>query len=151
MTIASIAMPRWISFVPVRLVAPSNAYNSTPTNDTQDGERKLSYGLHSMCVDKGGRGQTVCEPFPRERDCKRDPSFCNMWRTVGFLISFAVVTELCTLVSFVVIVGGGVQRRAAGWQVASGVLVFAAVVQCAGMAIVVCLTRLAHSNLRAQD
>jgi hypothetical protein len=32
-----------------------------------------------------------------------------------------------------------VQRRAAGWQVASGVLLFSAVVQCAGMAIVVCL------------
>jgi hypothetical protein len=61
-----------------------------------------------------------------------------MWRTVGFLISFAVVIELCTLVSFIVIVGGGVQRRAAGWQVAAGVLLFSAVIQCAGMAIVVC-------------
>jgi hypothetical protein len=61
-----------------------------------------------------------------------------MWRTVGFLISFAVVIELCTLVSFVVIIGGGVQRRTAGWQVAVGVLLFSAVVQCAGMAIVVC-------------
>jgi hypothetical protein len=53
------------------------------------------------------------------------------------LISFAVVVELCTLVSFIVIIGGGVQRRVAGWQVASGVLLFSAVVQCAGMAIVV--------------
>ncbi|KAF1912722.1 hypothetical protein BDU57DRAFT_413919, partial [Ampelomyces quisqualis] len=117
MTVASIAMPRWVSYIP-------------------DGERKISYGLHSRCSEKLGSGETVCEPFPRESDCDKDASFCNMWRTVGFLISFAVVTELCTLVSFVVIVGGGVQRRAAGWQVASGVLVFAAVVQCAGMAIV---------------
>jgi hypothetical protein len=78
-------------------------------------------------------------PFPRDSDCTKDPSFCNMWRTVGFLTSFAVVAELCTLVSFVVIVGGGVQRRAAGWQVASGVLIFSAVVQCGGMAIVACL------------
>ena len=52
------------------------------------------------------------------------------------MISFAVVVELCTLVSFIVIIGGGVQRRVAGWQVASGVLLFSAVVQCAGMAIV---------------
>lgn len=52
-------------------------------------------------------------------------------------MSFAVVIELCTLVSFIVIIGGGVQRRIAGWQVASGLLLFSAVVQCAGMAIVV--------------
>jgi hypothetical protein len=31
-----------------------------------------------------------------------------------------------------------VQRRAAGWQVGVGVLSFSAIVQCAGMAIVVC-------------
>jgi hypothetical protein len=63
-----------------------------------------------------------------------------MWRTVGFLISFGVVIELCTLVSFVVIVSGGVQRRVQGWGVVVGVLLFSAFIQCAGMAIVVCLT-----------
>jgi hypothetical protein len=60
-----------------------------------------------------------------------------MWRTVGFLTSFGVVVELCAIVSFVVIMSGGVQRRAAGWQVGVGVLSFSAIVQCAGMAIVV--------------
>jgi lysylphosphatidylglycerol synthetase-like protein (DUF2156 family) len=69
-------------------------------------------------------------------DCTKDPSFCNMWRTVGFLTSFGVVVELCAIVSFIVIISGGVQRRAAGWQVAVGVLSFSAIVQCAGMAIV---------------
>jgi len=113
MTIASIAVPRWISYSP-------------------NGEREYSYGLHSRCSAVTG----TCVPFPRTTDCTKDPSFCNMWRTVGFLISFAVVVELCTLVSFIVIIGGGVQRRVAGWQVASGVLLFSAVVQCAGMAIV---------------
>lgn len=75
-----------------------------------------------------------------------------MWRTVGFLISFAVVVELCTLVSFVVIIGGGVQRRVSGWQVASGVLLFSAVVQCAGMAIVVCFSsiKLDYNKLTSQ-
>jgi hypothetical protein len=58
----------------------------------------------------------------------------NAKRTRPFVICGA---ELCTLVSFAVIIGGGVQRRAAGWQVASGVLLFSAVVQCGGMAIVV--------------
>ncbi|KAH7346023.1 hypothetical protein BKA66DRAFT_478363 [Pyrenochaeta sp. MPI-SDFR-AT-0127] len=113
MTIASIAMPRWVSYSP-------------------DGKREYSYGLHSRCSAVTG----TCVPFPRDSDCSKDPSFCNMWRTVGFLISFGVVVELCTLVSFVVILAGGVQRRAAGWQVAAGVLAFSAVVQCAGMAIV---------------
>ncbi|KAH7068669.1 hypothetical protein FB567DRAFT_247959 [Paraphoma chrysanthemicola] len=113
MTIAGIALPRWVSYSP-------------------NGEREYSYGLHSRCSAVTG----TCVPFPRTSDCTKDPSFCNMWRTVGFLISFAVVVELCTLVSFIVIIGGGVQRRVAGWQVASGVLLFSAVVQCAGMAIV---------------
>ncbi|KAH8730756.1 hypothetical protein GQ44DRAFT_699801 [Phaeosphaeriaceae sp. PMI808] len=113
MTIASIALPRWVSYSP-------------------DGKREYSYGLHSRCSAVTG----TCVPFPRTSDCKRDPAFCNMWRTVGFLISLAVVIELCTLVSFVVIIGGGVQRRAAGWQVASGILFFSAIIQCAGMSIV---------------
>lgn len=99
------------------------------------GKREYSYGLHSRCSAVDG----TCVPFPRDSDCIKDPSFCNMWRTVGFLISFGVVVELCTLVSFVVIISGGVQRRAVGWQVAAGILAFSAVVQCAGMAIVVCL------------
>lgn len=60
-----------------------------------------------------------------------------MWRTVGFLMSFGVVVELCTLVSFVVIVAGGVQRRVQGWGVVVGVLLFSAFIQCAGMAVVV--------------
>ncbi|CAO2655963.1 Nn.00g047660.m01.CDS01 [Neocucurbitaria sp. VM-36] len=113
MTIASIAMPRWVSYSP-------------------DGKREFSYGLHRGCSVVSGK----CTSFPTNRDCTKDPSFCNMWRTVGFLLSFGVVVELCALVSFVVIIAGGVQRRVAGWQVAAGVLAFSAVVQCAGMAIV---------------
>jgi hypothetical protein len=114
MTIASISMPRWVSYSP-------------------NGEREYSYGLHSRCSAVTG----TCVPFPKMSDCTKDPSFCNMWRTVGFLTSFGVVVELCAIVSFIVIISGGVQRRAAGWQVAVGVLSFSAIVQCAGMAIVV--------------
>jgi hypothetical protein len=114
MTIASISMPRWVSYSP-------------------NGEREYSYGLHSRCSAVTG----TCVPFPKMSDCTKDPSFCNMWRTVGFLTSFGVVVELCAIVCFIVIISGGVQRRAAGWQVAVGVLSFSAIVQCAGMAIVV--------------
>ncbi|KAF2690126.1 hypothetical protein K458DRAFT_99009 [Lentithecium fluviatile CBS 122367] len=112
MTIASIIMPRWASFTP---------------ND----ERKISMGLHSRCHSDG-----TCEPFPSEEMCEKDNYFCSMWRTVGFLISFDVVLELCTLVSFAVIIAGGVQRRAAGWKIICGLLLFSGFVQCAGMAIV---------------
>lgn len=66
-----------------------------------------------------------------------------MWRTVGFLMSFGVVVELCTLVSFVVIVAGGVQRRVQGWGIVVGVLIFSAIIQGAGMSIVVCLAAVA--------
>ena len=114
MTIASIALPRWVSYSPTH-------------------HREYSYGLHSRCSAVTG----TCVPFPRTSDCTKDPSFCNMWRTVGFLTSFGVVVELCAIVSFVVIISGGVQRRAQGWMVAVGVLSFSALVQCGGMAIVV--------------
>lgn len=93
-------------------------------------------GLHSRCSSVTG----TCTPFPNEETCAKDKYFCSMWRTVGFLISFDVVLELCTLVSFGVIIAGGVQRRVAGWSVICGLLLFSGIVQCAGMAIVVCFT-----------
>ncbi|KAF2020907.1 hypothetical protein BU24DRAFT_10711 [Aaosphaeria arxii CBS 175.79] len=111
MTIASIAIPRWVSYSP---------------ND----KRQFSIGLHSRCSTVTG----TCTSYPKPRDCKGN--FCHMWRTVGFLISFAVVVELATLVSFVVIIAGGVQRRTAGWKIASTLLVLGGIIQCAGMAIV---------------
>jgi hypothetical protein len=61
-----------------------------------------------------------------------------MWRTVGFLTTFAVAIQLAALVSFIVIIAGGVQRRVQGWKVICSVLTVGGLVQCAGMAIVVC-------------
>lgn len=60
-----------------------------------------------------------------------------MWRSVGFLMSFAVVIEGMTLVAFIVILGGGKQKREQGWKVIGGLLVLSASIQCAGMAIIV--------------
>ncbi|KAF1994975.1 hypothetical protein P154DRAFT_500976 [Amniculicola lignicola CBS 123094] len=114
MTIVSIATPRWISYAP---------------ND----KRVASMGLHSYCSKVTG----ACERFPKYKDCEGDKwGFCSMWRTVGFLMSFAVVIELCTVVSFIVIIAGGVQRRTQGWQVMCSILLVGGVIQCAGMAIV---------------
>ncbi|KAF2642784.1 hypothetical protein P280DRAFT_468092 [Massarina eburnea CBS 473.64] len=75
-------------------------------------------------------------PFPRDSDCQEDESFCHMWRTAGFLISFDVAAEFCTLVAFIVMLAGGVQRRVAGWHIVCALLLFSAFVQCVGMAIV---------------
>ncbi|KAF2739674.1 hypothetical protein EJ04DRAFT_531552 [Polyplosphaeria fusca] len=114
MTIASIVEPRWLSY---------------GSND----KRQYSMGLHSRCSTVTG----TCKHFPQYDDCVGDKwGFCSMWRTVGFLLSFSVVVELCMLVSFIVIVVGGVQRRVTGWKVLSPLLAFGGIVQCAGMAIV---------------
>lgn len=59
-----------------------------------------------------------------------------MWRTVGFLMSFAVLIELATLVGYVIVVLGGKQSREYGWKIICTLLAFITVVQCAGMAIV---------------
>jgi hypothetical protein len=90
-------------------------------------------GLHRRCSSITGE----CTPFPQETDCVKDEYFCSMWRTVGFLISFDVVIELCALVSFIVIISGGVQRRSTGWKVVCSILLLGGVFQCAAMAIVV--------------
>lgn len=60
-----------------------------------------------------------------------------MWRSVGFLMSFAVVIEGMTLIAFIVVLVGGKQKREQGWTVVSGLLLLAGLIQCAGMAIIV--------------
>lgn len=52
-------------------------------------------------------------------------------------MSFAVVIEGMTLVAFIVVLAGGKQKREQGWKVICGLLVLVALVQCAGMAIIV--------------
>ena len=63
-----------------------------------------------------------------------------MWRSVGFLMSFAAVLEMVTIIAYVTIIGGGKQKRETGWKVLAFMLVLVGVVQCASMAIVVCYT-----------
>jgi hypothetical protein len=93
-----------------------------------------SYGLHRKCSSLTG----TCSPFPSAQDCEvTSTSFCALWRSVGFLMSFAVIVELAGLVALVVVLLGGVQQREKGWRVFVPVVGVAAAVQCAGMAIVV--------------
>ena len=52
-------------------------------------------------------------------------------------MSFAVVLEGMTLAAYIVILGGGRQKREAGWKILSFMLMFTGLVQCAAMAIMV--------------
>lgn len=151
MTIASIVMPRWVSYSPVSfifhrslpllllmlLLATLDARVIAPSLiSRQNDKREMSMGLHQRCSSVTGK----CTPFPQATDCVKDQYFCSMWRTVGFLISFDVVIELCALVSFIVIISGGVQRRSTGWKLICSILLLGGIFQCAAMALVVCLT-----------
>ena len=60
-----------------------------------------------------------------------------MWRSVGFLMSFAVVMEGMTLITFVVVIAGGKQKRESGWKILTGLLILVALIQCTAMALVV--------------
>lgn len=60
-----------------------------------------------------------------------------MWRSVGFMMSFAAVFELVTIVAYAVVIFGGKQKRETGWKVLAFMLVLVGVVQCGAMAIVV--------------
>lgn len=52
-------------------------------------------------------------------------------------MSFAVVIEGMTFLSFVVMIAGGKQKRESGWKILAGLLFLIGGVQCAGMALIV--------------
>jgi hypothetical protein len=115
MTFASIFIPNWISY-------------------TVGNGDHLEIGLHK-------KYSTITDSyrhFPQAEDCIKDRYFCSMWRTTGFLMSFAAVGELVTIVAYIVLLGGGKQKRETGWKVLSFMLALVGIVQCASMAIVVC-------------
>jgi len=62
-----------------------------------------------------------------------------MWRSVGFLMSFAVVMEGMTLIAYIVILAGGKQKREQGWKILSGLHFLVGALQLGSMAIVVSL------------
>ncbi|EEY14392.1 conserved hypothetical protein [Verticillium alfalfae VaMs.102] len=98
MTIASITVPHWIS------------YSAT----TVDGHTYSKHiGLHRTC---SNLYDPPCREFPTADQCTGERSFCSMWRTVGFLASFATILQLATIVSFLVIMVGGRFKREVGWK-----------------------------------
>lgn len=118
MTLTSIVVPRWIGWNRQTL---------------SGGYIHYTYGLHERCSSL----THTCTRFPTKRDCyDGDRYFCFMWRSVGFLMSLAVVLEGMTLIAFVLVLAGGKQKREHGWKVLCGVIVLAAAVQASGMGLV---------------
>ncbi|TPX18050.1 uncharacterized protein E0L32_011869 [Thyridium curvatum] len=119
MTLAAILMPDWVSY-------------SVTANTGATFTQKL--GLHRSC---SSEFDPPCRPFPERVDCLGDErQFCSMWRTTGFLMSFAAVAELATLVGFLVIMMGGKMKREAGWKIVVGMLAIVAAILLAAMSIV---------------
>lgn len=126
MTIASIVVPDWITW---------------DVESVSGGHVTKTIGLHRSCTTGALSTSKSCQHFPQYEDCHgTDRYFCSMWRSVGFLMSFAAVLELATCIAYLVVIAGGKQKREAGWRVLSFLLLLVGVVQCASMAIVVCST-----------
>ena len=131
MTIASIIVPNWVAY-------------DTTTNGGK--ELHYTYGLHKTCSNTKQRPESSihiasslqCRSYPRYSDCQgEDRYFCSMWRSVGFLMSFAVVIEGMTIAAFLILLGGGKQRRESGWGPLAILTGLAAFVQAIGMALMV--------------
>lgn len=52
-------------------------------------------------------------------------------------MSFAIVMEGMTLIAYLVILAGGVQKRATGWKILSGMLLLVGAVQLTSMSLMV--------------
>jgi hypothetical protein len=112
--------------------------NPTDNSSSQPSGEHIhqTYGLHRLCSSFTHQ----CAHFPQYDDCHgRNRSFCQLWRSVGWMMSFAVALEGMTLVAYIVIIKGGRQKRETGWSILSLLLLLTGLVQCGSMAIVVCL------------
>jgi len=118
LTLVSIIIPRWISY-------RDTFVDGTPITYT--------YGLHRRCSSTTGK----CTHFPTYDDCHgSDRYFCSMWRSVGFLMSFAVVLECVVILAFITVLIGGRATRERGWGLMSFFLLLVALLQCASMSLV---------------
>ncbi|EED20384.1 conserved hypothetical protein [Talaromyces stipitatus ATCC 10500] len=114
-TISSILLPSWVS------------YNS------EKPPLHYSYGLHRRCSSL----TDICEPFPQYEDCHGENRyFCSMWRSVGFLMTFAVVLMSLAIVAYIIILSGGKRLRETGWGVLSTIIILSVAVQVASMALI---------------
>ncbi|KAI0472913.1 hypothetical protein GGR56DRAFT_589299 [Xylariaceae sp. FL0804] len=123
LTITAILTPHWVSY--------------SVTADTGSTFTK-NLGLHESC---SSVDDPACRPFPSRDDCLADKTFCSLWRSSGFLLSFATIVELATLITFLVVMAGGKYKREAGWRLIGGFLLADAAVEFAVIGIVAHLVR----------
>lgn len=130
MVMASIIIPHWVS------------YSVT----TAKGERYEKHiGLHKSC---SSLDDPSCRFFPSAEFCEDDGRyFCSMWRTVGFMASFATILCLATLVSFAIVMTGGKYKRETGWPFVGAMLTLVAVVQFTIISVVVSVFKISISCL----
>lgn len=122
MTLASIITPKWVTYT-VQSPSGGTVYDTI--------------GLHRRCTSS----TDTCAPFPDPARCRDGhgggASFCSMWRTTGWLMSFATVAELAAVIGFLIVMVGGRVKREGRWKILGGMLVAVAVAQFLGMAVVV--------------
>ncbi|KAL4877449.1 hypothetical protein BJY04DRAFT_197978 [Aspergillus karnatakaensis] len=113
LSIASIVTPNWVSY--------------------HSDKHKYSYGLHRHC----SSFSDTCESFPKREDCLGENRyFCSMWRSVGFMMSFAVVLQGMSVVTYLIILSGGKALRESGWKILSMLILISAAVQVGSMSLV---------------
>lgn len=119
MILASILIPQWVSY-------------TVTTSDGATFEKHI--GLHKSC---SSLDSPHCRDYPYEELCREGGRyFCSMWKTVGFMASFATILCLACMVSFIVIMSGGKFKRETGWPFVGAMLTLVAVVECAMISIV---------------
>ncbi|KAK7423146.1 hypothetical protein QQZ08_009000 [Neonectria magnoliae] len=119
MIVVSIWIPNWVSY-------------SVTTTTGETVEKHI--GLHRSC---SNLSDPPCRSFPYEELCQDgERYFCDMWRTVGFMASFATILCLAGLVSFAVIMSGGKYKRETGWPFVGAMLTLVSVVEFATISIV---------------
>ncbi|KAH7011885.1 hypothetical protein EDB80DRAFT_713068 [Ilyonectria destructans] len=119
MIVVSIWVPNWVSY-------------SVTTTSGELVEKHI--GLHRSC---SNLDDPHCRNFPYKELCQDgERYFCSMWRTVGFMASFATILCLAGLVSFAVILSGGKYKRETGWPFVGAMLTLVSVVEFATISIV---------------
>lgn len=120
MIVASITEPHWISY-------------SVTTTKGETLEKHI--GLHKSC---SSLDDPHCRDFPSKELCQYgERYFCSMWRTVGFMASFAIILCLASLIAFALVMAGGKYRRETGWPFVAALLTLVSVVEFTIISIVV--------------
>jgi hypothetical protein len=131
----STALVAFVAATALLIAATWTPYWVTYSVTTGMGDKiEKHIGLHKSCY---SLDDPHCREFPyRELCVEGERYFCSMWRTVGFMASFATILSLACLVSFAVIMGGGKYKRETGWPFVGAMLTLVSVVEFAIISIV---------------